>query len=142
MQNSFAGPQVYKSEGGLGKLLPALSYRVTDRLSIGGTFGLALGHVDLEGPFYMQSGPLKGAPAMLDLQGTGVAPTGSFGLQYIVGPKLTLGLAYTSATQLHMGGDLKANIYGVGPVPIYSRFAAKTDLIWPRSLAFGAKYTH
>ena len=112
---------------------------MTDRLSIGGTFGLALGHVDLEGPFDMQSGPLKGVLAMLDLQGTGVAPTGSFGLQYIVGPKLTLGLAYTSATQLHMGGDLKANIYGVGPVPIYSRFAAKTDLIWPRSLAFGGE---
>lgn len=141
MQNSFAGPQVYKSTGALGKLLPGISYRVTDRLSIGGTFGLALGHVDLEGPFYMQSGPLKGAPAILDLQGTGVAPTGSFGLQYIVGPKLTLGLAFTSQTQLHMGGSMQANIYGVGPVPIYSRFASKTDLIWPRSLAFGAKYT-
>lgn len=140
MQNSFAGPQNYKSTGVLGKLLPGLSYRVTDRLSIGGTVGLALGYIDLQGPFYMPSGALTGAPSIIHLAGTGVAPTGSFGLQYRLTPKTTLGLAYTTQTQLHMNGSLNANLYGLGPAPIYSRFSSQTDLIWPRSLAFGVKH--
>src|SRR5258708_397684 len=100
-QNSFAGPQNYRSIGALGKILPGLSYRVNDRLSIGGTCGLAYGHVDLEGPFFLQSGPLKGVPTVIDLQGDGVAPTGSIGLQYKLSRNTTLGLAYTSETRLH-----------------------------------------
>jgi long-chain fatty acid transport protein len=136
-QNSFAGPQKYRSIGALGKILPGVSYRVNDKLSIGGTFGLAFGHVDLEGPFFMQTGVLRGAPAIIDLQGTNVAPTGSFGLQYKLSQRTTLGLAYTSETRLHQNGDLKANVFGVGPFPIYSRFDARTDLIWPRSLSIG-----
>ncbi len=140
MQNSFAGPQTYKSMGVLGKVLPGVSYRVTDRLSIGGTFGLALGYVNLQGPFFMPSGALQGAPSIINMRGTGVAPTGGFGLQYIVGPKTTVGLAFTTETKLHMHGDMQANLYGLGPVPIYSKFDSQTDLIWPRSLAFGLKH--
>ncbi|HEV3023903.1 MAG TPA: outer membrane protein transport protein [Pirellulales bacterium] len=139
-QNSFAGPQNYRSIGALGKILPGLSYRVNDRLSIGGTFGLAFGHVDLEGPFFMQTGALRGAPAIIDLQGTNVAPTGSVGAQYKLSPKTTLGICFTTESRFHQNGDMKANVFGVGPFPIYSQFAARTDLIWPRSLSFGVKH--
>ena len=137
-QNSFAGPQLYKSFGAMGKLLPALSYRVTDRLSIGGTIGLATSYVDIQGPLFMQSGVLRGAPSVINLQGLGVAPTGSFGVQYLMpNNRTTLGLAYTSETRFKMNGMLDASVFGVGPAPVFSRFNSTTNITWPRSLAAG-----
>ena len=136
-QNSFAGPQQYRSFDAVGKILPTLSYRVTDRLSIGGSVGLAASYLDLEGPLFMPSGALAGAPAIVNLQGFGVAPVGSFGLQYRLSEKTMLGLSFTSMTKFHMGGVMNANIYGVGPLPIYSRFSSSTDINWPRSVGIG-----
>ena len=139
-QNSFAGPQLYKSTAAVGKVLPALSYRITDRLSIGGTAGLAMSYLDLQGPVFLQSGALRGAPLVLDLQNFGVAPTGSVGLQYRLTQKTTLGLTYITETQFKMGGSMDANVYGLGPTPLYSRFSATTNIKWPRSL--GAGFSH
>ncbi len=136
-QNSFAGPQQYKSFAAVGKVLPTLSYRVTDRLSIGGSVGIAASYLNLEGPLFMPSGSLAGAPAIVNLQGFGVAPVGSFGLQYKLTEKTTLGLSYTSMTKFHMGGVMNANIYGVTPLPVYSRFSSSTDINWPRSVGIG-----
>ncbi|HUY91955.1 MAG TPA: outer membrane protein transport protein [Pirellulales bacterium] len=136
-QNSFAGPQQYRSFDAVAKVLPTLSYRVTDRLSIGGSVGIAASYLDLEGPLFMPSGALAGAPAIVNLQGFGVAPVGSFGLQYKLSEKTMLGLSFTSMTKFHMGGVMNANIYGVTPAPIYSRFSSSTDINWPRSLGIG-----
>ena len=59
----FAGPRHYKSIGALARILPAAAYQVTDRLSIGATCGVAVSHVELEGPYFLQSaGPLRGRP--------------------------------------------------------------------------------
>src|SRR5262245_7471814 len=44
MVNPITGPSLYRSLGLMGKLLPAVSYRFNDRLSIGGSLGVALGH--------------------------------------------------------------------------------------------------
>ena len=137
MQNSFAGPQRYRSFDAVGKILPTLSYRVTDRLSIGGSVGLAASYLDLEGPLFMQNGALRGAPAIVNLQGFGVAPTGTVGLQYKVSEKTMLGLSFTTMTKFHMGGVMNANVYGVAPVPVYSRFSSSTDINWPRSVGIG-----
>jgi long-subunit fatty acid transport protein len=136
-QNSFAGPQQYKSFAAVAKVLPTLSYAVTDRLSIGGSVGIAASYLNLEGPLFMPSGSLAGAPAIVNLQGFGVAPIGSFGLQYKLNQKTTLGLSFTSMTKFHMGGVMNANIYGVTPTPIYSRFSSSTDINWPRSVGIG-----
>jgi len=136
-QNSFAGPQQYKSFAAVAKVLPTLSYRVTDRLSIGGSVGIAASYLNLEGPFFMPSGALAGAPAIVNLQGFGVAPIGSFGLQYKLSEKTMLGLSFTSMTKFHMGGVMNANIYGVTPLPVYSRFSSSTDINWPRSVGIG-----
>lgn len=137
MQNSFAGPQRYRSFDAVGKILPTLSYRVTDRLSIGGSVGLAASYLDLEGPLFMQNGALRGAPAIVNLQGFGVAPTGTVGLQYKLSEKTMLGLSFTTMTKFHMGGVMNANVYGVAPVPVYSRFSSSTDINWPRSVGIG-----
>jgi long-subunit fatty acid transport protein len=136
-QNSFAGPQQYKSFDAVTKLLPTLSYRVTDRLSIGGSVGIAASYIDIQGPLFLPDGALRGAPSIINLQGFGVAPVGSFGMQYKLTEKTMLGMSFTSMTKFHMDGVMNANVYGVTPAPVYSRFSATTDINWPRSLAFG-----
>ncbi|MGH7136966.1 MAG: OmpP1/FadL family transporter [Pirellulales bacterium] len=140
MQNSFAGPQKYQSFDGLGKCLFALSYRVTDKLSIGGNLGFALNYLDLQGPLYLQSGVLAGAPTIVNLQNTGIAPTGGFGIQYLWTEKTTLGLNYISESRFKMGGNMDAFAYGVAPFPIYSKFEATTNLVWPRSVGVGLSH--
>ena len=81
-----------------------------------------MSYLDLQGPVFLQSGALRGAPLVLDLQNFGVAPTGSVGLQYRLTQKTTLGLTYITETQFKMGGSMDANVYGLGPTPLYSRF--------------------
>ena len=137
--NPHTGPARYMSLGLVAKLLPALAYQVTDRLSIGGTLGVALGHNELEGPFYIQTGPLAGAPTLLDLQATGAAVTGGIGLQYHLTPRTTLGLAYTEETQFDLDGPAQATV--ITPLgPLESRFDADARLVWPRSLGIGLKH--
>lgn len=139
-QNSFAGPQLYKSFDAMGKVVGALSHRVTDRLSIGGTVGIAFNYLDIQGPLYLQSGLLRGAPTIVDLQNMGVAPTGSFGIQYLLTNKTTLGLTYITESKFKMGGSMDALAFGLTPFPLYSRFSAMTNLVWPRSLGFGLSH--
>lgn len=136
----FFGPQQYRSMGAMAKILPGVSYRITDRLSIGGTLGVAIGYVELNGPFYAQSGPLAGAPSLLNLHGLGAAPTGGFGIQYLWTPKTTLGLAYTSPTDIHQAGTARATVFTGGP-PLYSAFDSTTTIVWPQSLAAGFKHS-
>jgi len=136
LNNPMTGPSHYKSFGALLKVLPAVSYEVTDRLAIGGSLGLALSHVELEGPFFIQTGAFAGAPTLLDLQATGAAPTGSLGMQYKWTEDTVIGLAYTSESRFVMNGNARATlITGLGP--LYSGFDAQTDIVWPRSLGIG-----
>lgn len=134
------GPTEYKSLGMLGKLLPGVAYQVTDRLSIGGTLGIAVCHAELEGPFYAQQPPFAGGPpTILDLQHTGVAPTGGVGLQYKVTPSTTIGIAYTEETRFDFDGT--ANVTFFTPFgQLNSEFDAQTNLVWPRSLGIGINH--
>lgn len=139
-QNSFAGPQKYQSFDGVGNCLFALSTRITDKLSIGGSVGFALNYLDIQGPLFLQSGAVRGAPTIVNLQNTGVAPVGSVGLQYLLTSKTTLGLTYISESKFKMGGNMDAFAFGVAPFPIYSKFEATTNLVWPRSLGVGLSH--
>lgn len=136
----FFGPQQYRSMAAVVKALPSASVRITERLSLGGSFGLALGYAELSGPFYAQTGPLAGAPSLLNIHGLGVGPTGGFGIQYEWTPRLTLGLAYTSPTLIHQQGGARATVLVPGVGPVSSAFNSTTTLTWPQSLAGGFKY--
>ena len=140
MTNPHTGDDtLYKSLGALIKVLPAVSYEVTDRLSVGATLGLAVGHAELEGPFYTQTGPFAGAPSLFDLQGTDVAITSGVGLQYELSPQTTIGVAYTEETRFVFDGSARATlITGLGNLE--SNFDAQADLVWPRSVAIGLKH--
>jgi long-subunit fatty acid transport protein len=131
------GPQKYESFSALLKVLPALAYQVTDRLSIGGTFGAAVNTVQLETPFRLQTGLLAGAPVLLHLHGQDATPAWSVGAQYKLGDCTSLGINYIEESRFHLDGKADAVVAGVAPVPLYSNFDSRADLIWPRSLTFG-----
>ena len=132
----IGGIQKYKSLGALGKILPGVAYRVNDRLSIGGTFGVAISHAELEGPFFIQTGAAAGTPTLLDLQATGAAISWSFGMPYQLSEQTTIGLTYQSETRFHLNGFAYVEIPGFGQ----SRFDAEVDLDWPQSLGLGLRH--
>ena len=132
--NSFFGEQTYSSFGALVKVLPGAAYRVNDRLSVGATLGASISRVELDTPFFIQSGVLAGAPALLDLKATGVTPTWSLGMQYQVSDQTTVGVSYTSEDRFRLEGDASATIL---PGPINSNFDAEVDLVWPQSVGAG-----
>jgi long-chain fatty acid transport protein len=140
MVNPIFGQSYYKSLGMLTKLLAGGAVRVTDRLSIGGTVGLGICHAELEGPFFLQTGALRGVPTHFDLQGTGAAFTGSIGLQYELTPKTILGVCYTSESRFKLDGSVKADVLGLAPFPVSSNFTSQMDIVWPRSLGVGIKH--
>lgn len=129
--NPMFGEQTYSSFGALVKVLPGAAYRVNDRLSVGATLGAAISQVELDTPFYVQTGILAGAPALLDLKATGITPTWSLGMQYQLTERTTVGVAYTSEDRFRLEGDADASIF---PGPINSSFDAEVDLVWPQSV--------
>jgi long-subunit fatty acid transport protein len=140
MQHPVTGPSVYKSIGMLIKVLPAVAVRVTDRLSVGATFGVAISHAELEGPFTLQTGALMGVPTAFDLQATGATPVGSLGMQYRLTDRTTIGACYQEESRFELHGNVAANVFGLAPIPLFSRFDAQVDLTWPRSLGVGVKH--
>lgn len=137
LTNPLLGSNAYKSFGALGKILPAAAYRVNDRLSVGGTFGVAISHLELESPFFLQTGALAGAPTLFDLQATGAAPAWSVGMQYQLGEWTTIGASFINETRFDYDGSVRASVFGLGPAPVESNFDAEVSLAWPRSAGIG-----
>ena len=135
--NPFMGRHGYKSLGVLAKVLPAVAWKLSDRLSVGGSFGVGISHLELEAPMFLQTGLLTGAPSILDLQATGAAPTWSLGTQYKLSESTTFGLAYISETRFRLDGSLDADIFIPGLGVVQSDFDAQVDIVWPRSVGLG-----
>jgi long-subunit fatty acid transport protein len=138
LNNPTFGPNVMSSRGDLVKLLPAMAYRATDRLALGFSLGVGLSYASLDGPQFLQSGPLAGVPVLLDSQGTGVAPIGALGMQYQLTDKTRIGATYTAQSNFWLRGATNATFFDGSLVE--SRFHSKIHLRWPRTLAFGVKH--
>jgi long-subunit fatty acid transport protein len=133
----FAGDQTHKSFAALVKILPGAAVQVTDRLSLGATFGVAVSHVELEGPYTLQNaGLLSGLPTLMDLQATGATPVFSFGLQYELTEFTTFGVTYQSESRFRMNGNTRATVPLLGDV----RYDTQVDMTWPESLGFGLRH--
>ena len=130
----FTGPRLYKSLAALLKVLPGAAVRVNERLSVGATFGVAVNHMELESPYFLQ-GPsaLASVPTEMDVQATGAAPTWTFGMQYQLTPATTVGMSYKSETRFHLDGSTRVRV----PVLGRSTYDATLDATWPRSLGLG-----
>ncbi|QEG22509.1 OmpP1/FadL family transporter [Mariniblastus fucicola] len=133
----FSGPQHYKSFGAMARFLPAISVRMTDRLSVGANLGVAINHMELEGPYTLQ-GPnaFAGTPTKFDLQATGAGLSWASGLQYRLSNRTTIGVNYQDQVKMTLDGNTVVEIPGLGQ----SRFDTKLDVKWPRSLGVGLKH--
>lgn len=141
MQGQFpnGGEQTYKSFGSLIKIMPGVAYKVNERLAIGGTFGMAISHEELEGPYYLQNTNLpflNGVPTRIDLQATGATPIYSVGLQYKLTEVTTLGVTYQSESRFDLEGNALVDI----PVLGQARYDTHMKMAWPRTLGFGLRH--
>ena len=117
-------------------VLPGFSYQATEQLRVGGTLGVAASHIELEGPYFINSAPLTGTPTVIDVQATGTAITWSSGLQYDVTERLTLGARYQSQNRFKNNGNARVTIPGLGT----SAYDMTLDIVWPRTLGAGLQY--
>jgi long-chain fatty acid transport protein len=133
----FPGPQHYKSIGTLGKILPAVAYRVNDDLSIGATLGVAVSHDELAGPYTLQGpGFFRGTPTFIDLQATGATPCWSLGAQYKLTDATTLGLTYQSESRFEAHGVANVAVPGLGA----STYDTEMNMTWPQSVGLGIRH--
>jgi len=133
----FGEPMTSKSVCLKSDILPGLAYKVNDRLSVGGSFGVSWCHFEMEGPYTLQ-GPnvMAGTPLKLDLQATGAAPVWSLGLQYKLTEATMLGLTYKSATHFGLHGTTVGDIPGVGS----SMYDLRLNATFPQSVGLGLKH--
>jgi len=132
----FSGPQTYKSVGALIRFLSAVSWRATDRLSVGANFGVAANHMELEGPYFLQGpSPFAGTPTRMDHQASGAAFSWAASMQYVITPTTVLGFTYQSRTDFTLDGNTFVEIPGLGS----SRFDSTMGVVWPQSFGIGIK---
>ncbi len=131
------GVSEYRSLGLLAKILPGVAVRVTDRLSVGGTLGVGVSYTELSGPFFLQTGALAGAPADLRLHATGAQLVWSFGMQYQLTDRTTLGATFNSETRTRLEGEASAFLPALAQS---SEFDSEVHLTWPRSVGVGFKH--
>jgi long-chain fatty acid transport protein len=138
----FLGTQKYESFGSLSKILPSLSYKLTDRLSIGGTFGVGVGYASLQGPYVLQNptGVPAGTPVLIDVHGGGASPVWSAAMQYLLTDDTTIGVTYQSGTTFNLHGTaaVSTNLAGLPFSTTYQ--TATTHITWPQSVAIGARH--
>lgn len=132
----FSGQQFYKSLGMLTRILPGISVNATDRLSLGATLGVAISHVELEGPYYINSLPLTGTPTPLDLQATGAALSWSLGMQYQLSDATVFAARYQSQNRFQNNGNARVNIPTLG----FNTYDTTLDIVWPRVVGLGLQH--
>ncbi|TWU20424.1 Outer membrane protein transport protein (OMPP1/FadL/TodX) [Novipirellula galeiformis] len=130
---TLPGQYTYKSFGALARILPGISVRMTEAWTVGATLGTAISHVEIEGPYYLNSGPLRGTPTILDLQATGAALSWSCGTQYALSDRTTVGVHYQSENEFKSAGKAAVEIAGLGR----SQYDVEFGLTWARSVGIG-----
>lgn len=130
---SLPGSRTYKSFGALIRILPGVSVRMTDQWTVGATLGTAASHVEIEGPYYLNSGFLAGTPTVLDLQATGAALSWSCGTQYALSDRTTIGARYQSENRFESDGKAVVDITPLGS----SRYDVEFAMTWARSVGIG-----
>ncbi len=130
---TLPGQHTYKSFGALIRILPGVSLRMTEQWTVGATLGAAVSHVEIEGPYFLNSGPLAGTPTILDLQVTGAALSWSVGTQYAVSDQTTIGARYQSENKFESDGKATVNIAPLG----ISRYDVQYGMTWAQSVGVG-----
>jgi long-subunit fatty acid transport protein len=133
----LTGQRRYETFGALAKILPAVSCRVTDQLSIGATLGMGVSYAELQGPYFLNdSGPLHGLPIDLRTHGFGADVIWSFGAQYLVDDDTTIGATYQSSSPFVLHGNSNVVTPGLGQ----TSYDSDLHVEWPQSVALGIRH--
>ena len=145
LNHSIFGPQPYESKGLLLKVLPSVSIRLGELLSVGGGVGFGYSETSLRLPYTFQTGPLALQSGLIHLDTDGFGVTGNFGIQIRPIDGLVIGAAFISETFIKQDGRFDLDVTGsplaglvTDPTAIYD---VEHVMRWPRSLAAGASYT-
>ena len=133
--SSLPGEQLYKSFATLGRILPGVAYKATDRLSIGATLGVAVLVADLEGPYTLQSS-LPGLPTRIDLDAGGAALSWSTGITYELTDATTIGVNYQSENRFKAHGTTAVDVPGLG----HSEYDTRMFITFPQSVGAGIRH--
>ena len=137
------GEQEYSSEASLTKILLALGWKITNEVSVGLAAGPSFSKVGFEQPYAFQSGPLLGAPVLMDLEGDAWAFAWNIGAQWRISPDTTLGLAYHAPNKFDMEGEVDVDATNLAPLlpPFITDYTASYDVefdfTWPQSVEVG-----
>lgn len=123
-----------------------LSYVVSRKLAIGGTFGAIYDKNTLIAPYIFQEQPtLAGAKTLLDLHTNGVGYNGSFGALITPSSRLQIGLAYKLSTSIHTHGEASGDVgaqfatLGVN-APSTFNYVAEVDTKFPQAVSGGISW--
>jgi long-chain fatty acid transport protein len=133
-----AQPHVYESFGALVKILPAVSYKVTDRLSVGATLGVGVSYAELEGPYFLQGPSLPGPLTLLHTHNQGADLIWSAGMQYQLTDDTVFGATYQSSSPFALKGNTSVDV--LAPPLGSTRYDSTLHVEWPQSVALGIKH--
>ncbi|BCX50212.1 OmpP1/FadL/TodX family outer membrane transporter [Haloferula helveola] len=104
------GFQRHRSEFVAVRTAVGIGWKVTDRLSIGGSAGLVYDRIELTVPFIFQSTPgVAGFKTLLDLETEGFSGNADIGLLYQVTDDIDFGIRYRTTTTLSSEGTATGN---------------------------------
>ena len=133
LDDPLFGRQSYTSFGALAKILPGVAVQVTDRLAVSETMGVGISGAKLDGPYFLQTGMLQGAPTLVDVRANGACFVWSCGTaEYELSDRTKIGVAYQSESRVKMsGGAGSGHVIGTR-FPLSSEFDADLNITWPR----------
>ena len=138
LTNAIYGDQVYESSLSFLKLLPAIGYKVNEKLSLGLTFGAAYQNMRLKMPYQVHSGALAGNVMAADMRMEGLGYSGSLGVLYKVSDAVKIGFVYKSATKVDLSGDINVDASALGAGT--AKYDIKTTYDWPQTAGVGVSY--
>lgn len=133
------GVQQHLSEWIIVKLGGALSYQLSDRLSVGLSVALAYNRNRLDAPYIFQSHPaLTGLKVLVDLEADDLALNSALGLTYRASDTVNLQLSWSPRTDFSANGDASGNLGQLGlGIAESLRYDANVETALPAVLVAG-----
>jgi len=146
VDNDVLGPGIgitnieYFSNFGFMKLTPTVTYKITDRISVGVTPNIGYAMMRMKMPFFE---PTMNRFWAADMDGNDITFSGKIGLLYNVDNRYGFGIAYTTPTDINLEGDVTmttptGDMSGMGfPQQSVMQGDLKMEIGWPQSVKAG-----
>lgn len=137
------GVQRHNSEFLLLRSAGGAAYRFSERLALGGTFGMVYNRNSLQAPYIFQDHPaLRGLKTLLDLRTSGWAPDACFGGLFHATESLHAAAVYKTSLSFksrgHASGDIGAQFAAIGvEAPSEWRYDAEVHTAAPHIATLG-----